>query len=129
MKAEHNKEVSEGIETGSNSPPARTITILDESTLRRIVADEVGSRLTALEERLTANLQALSTEIHSRTREDDRLLNSKEVAAYLGVDPREVRRMVKEGLLPTPIRLGKRRRRWRKEEIDCALNAGNEKHA
>ncbi len=129
MKPEQDQEVSEGMEAGRSSPQASTVTLLDEAALRRIVADEVGSRLTAFEERLTDNLKALGTEIHSKTRESDRLLNYKEVAEFLGIDPREVRRLVKEGLLPAPIRLGERRRRWRKAEIDRALREGNEKHA
>jgi prophage regulatory protein len=54
------------------------------------------------------------------TKERD-LLTVREVAARLGISRWTVWRMATEGILPPPIRLGRRIIRWRIADIEQAL--------
>jgi excisionase family DNA binding protein len=45
------------------------------------------------------------------------LLNTRETAEYLGFHPETIRRFAREGTLPC-IRLGRKRLRFRKEELE-----------
>ncbi len=48
-------------------------------------------------------------------------LDTKQLAALLGVHPRTVVRLVQRGELPPPIRLGPRILRWRVTDIERAI--------
>jgi excisionase family DNA binding protein len=57
--------------------------------------------------------------------EGEQLLSRREVAERLGVHPRTVARMICEGRLPDPFRLGgKGDLRWRESDIDDWIAAG-----
>ena len=51
-------------------------------------------------------------------KENDRLLKAKEVCEKIGVSESTLRRMVKEGDFPAPIRISKRASRWRLSEVE-----------
>jgi len=50
------------------------------------------------------------------------LLSAKEVAVWLSIDVRTVRRWTVAGKLPPPIRLGRRSTRWRAGDIQKFLD-------
>jgi len=52
-----------------------------------------------------------------------RLLSIRDVAALLAVHPRTIWRLVATGVLPPPVRLGRRTLRWRLSDIERALQA------
>ena len=52
-----------------------------------------------------------------------RLLNQRELAAYLSISPTTVARMTKRGDLPAPVRLGKTTVRWDLTQIDKFLDS------
>jgi excisionase family DNA binding protein len=51
-------------------------------------------------------------------------LSEQQTAALLGVSRRTIRRLVRQGVLPKPVRLGtgpRARKRWTRAAIDAAL--------
>ena len=52
-----------------------------------------------------------------------RLLNQRELAAYLSISPTTVARMAKRGDLPAPMRLGQNIVRWDLTKIDKFLDS------
>jgi prophage regulatory protein len=48
----------------------------------------------------------------------DGAVTAKDVAAALGVDRRELRRLVAAGEFPAPMKVGRRRIRWRRSEVE-----------
>lgn len=46
------------------------------------------------------------------------LVKASYVAELLGITQRSVRRLSRQGVLPTPLRIGRRMLRWRKVEVD-----------
>lgn len=51
------------------------------------------------------------------------LLTDDQAAAFLGVGSRKFREMQDDGLLPAPIVLGPRHRRWSRVDLDAAIAA------
>jgi predicted DNA-binding transcriptional regulator AlpA len=87
------------------------LTILDEPAIRRIVTDVIRAELMA----------ALEEVFKDPEPKTDRLLSATEVAEFLGVHKRDIRRLVLEGIIPPGIGLGRRRLRWRMSAIHEAL--------
>lgn len=54
--------------------------------------------------------------------EASRLLKVQEVARMLAISVREVWRRADSGMLPKPIRLGGKIRRWLREEIEAVID-------
>ena len=54
---------------------------------------------------------------------EQRLLTADQVAAYLGTSRVRIYRMAQEGILPPPVRLG-RRVKWDRHAIDAWIEAG-----
>lgn len=50
-------------------------------------------------------------------KEEDRLLNAKEVSALIGVSRTTLHRLVSASNFPKPVRVGKRASRWRQSEV------------
>lgn len=55
------------------------------------------------------------------TLSDRYAIDTKQLAATLGIHPRTVARLVQRGELPPPIRLGPRILRWRVTDLEKAL--------
>ena len=49
---------------------------------------------------------------------ENKLLNKKELAAYLNRTVRTIETMIKKGKLPIPVRIINRQREWRQSDID-----------
>jgi predicted DNA-binding transcriptional regulator AlpA len=54
------------------------------------------------------------------------MLSAAEVARWVGISERSVWRWTKLGILPPPVRLGKRCSRWRASDIQRFLDARKE---
>ena len=50
-------------------------------------------------------------------KEEDRLLNAKEVSALLGVSRTTLHRLVSANKFPKPLRVGLRASRWRRSQV------------
>lgn len=61
--------------------------------------------------------------------ESERLLTVKELAERLTVSVRKVWRDVAAGMLPEPIKLGKRTTRWRESEIVAFIERASRRQA
>jgi predicted DNA-binding transcriptional regulator AlpA len=72
-----------------------------EERLRAILREELSSALGSI---------AASPEAHYAARHG--LLTARETAALLRVDQRTLRRLVHEGSVPPPVRIGRRAIRW-----------------
>ncbi len=92
------------------------VVVTDEATLRRLVADEIKRALQPV-------LDAFAHQSANRGQGDTTLLTKAEVATLLRVDARTLRRMVHAGEVPSPICVGERTHRWRREAIERFLRA------
>ena len=54
-----------------------------------------------------------------------KLLSDREIAALLGVSRASVWRWTRRGLLPAPLIVGQRTRRWRRGDVEAALDKRN----
>ncbi len=89
--------------------------LVDEATLRRLLREEI--QLT-----LQPTLDSLAHHGAGHTKNgEDELLTKKEVADLLRVDVRTLRRMVRSGEVPAPVRIGDRTDRWRRTTIESFL--------
>jgi len=52
---------------------------------------------------------------------NDRFMTVKEVADYLGVSRGTIYNYINKGILPHPTRIGLRTVRWKKSDIDAAI--------
>jgi predicted DNA-binding transcriptional regulator AlpA len=91
------------------------ITILDEATARRLLGE-------LLDEKLTPIIVAI--EHTARPADAAGLLDRKQLAAFLQIDERSLRRLEREGAIPRPARIGGRIDRWRRSDIDRWLESG-----
>lgn len=97
------------------------VVVIGEAELRAIVGDEVARAVAPLAGKLAEVARA------SRPPEakDDPIasgtLTAKQVSAALGVDRREVRRLVASGAFPPPLKVGRRRIRWRRADVTAYL--------
>ena len=55
-----------------------------------------------------------------------KLIRCKELAAMLGVSKATVWRMVRDGRLPKPLKLGERITAWRLDEVEAAIERAQE---
>lgn len=76
---------------------------ISEARLRAIIREELQAQLTVEQE------------------DDQALLTARETAALLRVDERTLRRMVVEGSVPAPIRIGRRTIRWDGDSLRKSL--------
>ena len=87
----------------------------DEATLRRLVAEEVKRALQPV-------LDALAHQRPTQgTNGAEPLLTRNDLLKLLKIDIRTLRRMVRAGDVPPPIRLGDRTDRWRRATIESFL--------
>jgi predicted DNA-binding transcriptional regulator AlpA len=91
------------------------VTLIDEAATRRILAELLTERLTPL---------VAAIERATRTPDARGLLDRDQLAAYLQVDVRTLRRLEREGAIPRPARIGGRIDRWRQGDIDAWLESG-----
>lgn len=91
------------------------ITILDEPTTRRILGELLTERLGPI----VAAIERATRPVDARG-----LLDREQLAAYLQVDLRTLRRLEREGAIPRPARIGGRIDRWQQKAIDAWLEAG-----
>jgi predicted DNA-binding transcriptional regulator AlpA len=94
-----------------------TIAVLDEDQLREIVRTEVIRALDEFREILHATAMDTAEDRRNPDVLDGGLMTAKALAETTGISPRELRRLVLEGLFPAPIRLGTRRVRWKRKEV------------
>ncbi len=91
-----------------------------DDRLTQLVRDAVGpmldARLNALEEHLLEGLRAVVQKPPADAAPP--LLTQEDLACYLRVAPRTVKRMVAAGELPPPIPISAGRSRWRQQTID-----------
>jgi len=92
------------------------IAVLDETTIRKIVSEELASQLDPL--------WAALKRIDAQVPEDDGPLSPKDLAALLGIGSRTLRRMLLAGLLPEPIRASKRAMWWPRDVIKDWMKSG-----
>jgi len=88
--------------------------LFDEAHLAQVV-DQVIQR------RLDPILTALVGRGPERNKPD--LLTREQLADVLLVDERTLRRLILEGPVPAPMRLGDRIQRWRRADVDAWLAA------
>ena len=84
--------------------------------VRDAVEPMLNERLNDLEERLLERLRAVVQQPPADTAPP--LLTQDDLACYLRVAPRTVKRMVAAGELPPPIPISAGRSRWRRSDID-----------
>ena len=92
------------------------IAVIDTTALRALVAEEVQTQLAPIEGMLREALERAAPP------HGNQLLTREEVAAFLRVDVRTLRRLVLANELPGPIRIGERIVRWRRKDIERAMN-------
>ena len=76
---------------------------LDEAQLRTIIREEVQAAL------------------HVAPADEAALLTARETAALIRVDQRTLRRLVAEGSVPAPLRIGRRAIRWSARSLRQSL--------
>ena len=84
-----------------------TVIVTDESSLRRVVAEEVERVIGAVQKRAS-----------KATARSEALLTGEQLSRLLNIDRRTLRRMVLAGTIPAPLELGERTQRWRRETIE-----------
>ncbi len=93
-----------------------TTVVADEGFLRRLVAEEVAR---AVQPVLDAIAQHNGTQAKQR---DNTLMTRQEVVDLLRIDTRTLRRLEREGSIPSAIVIGERTLRWRRREIEKLLD-------
>jgi predicted DNA-binding transcriptional regulator AlpA len=94
---------------------AGSVIVATLQDLRTIVAEEVGKATAFLSERLEAAGIDCAGSAGPVA-----MMTAAEVAAALKIAPRELRRLVREGGFPPPVKLGKRRIRWPRAVVEAA---------
>ena len=95
-----------------------SLVLTEESILRRLVAEEVARAVQPV-------LDALAQQVGAQAKERrDTLMTRQEVVNLLRIDPRTLRRLEREGSIPSPIVIGERTLRWRRREIEKYLTEG-----
>ncbi len=97
-----------------------SVVITDEAVLRRLVAEELERVLRPVLDMLAH--QGGAPGAHG----GDTLMTRAEVAQTMRVDARTLRRLVLEGAIPPPIRIGERTQRWRRSTIQAFLKRKEE---
>ena len=91
------------------------LVVIEPELLRRVVAEEIAKGTAPVLDAL-ANLPV--------SRSLTGLMTADEVADHLQIDIRTLQRLVHEGAVPAPLRIGGRIPRWRREDVDAWLAAG-----
>jgi predicted DNA-binding transcriptional regulator AlpA len=91
------------------------ITLLDEAVVRRVLSEILDARLGPI----LAAIERATRPVHG-----SELLTRDQLAAYLKVDQRTLRRLEREGALPRPARIGGRIDRWLQVDVDRWLESG-----
>ena len=95
-----------------------SLVLTEEALLRRLVAEEV-------ERAVQPVMAALAQQNGAQAKErSDTLMTRKEVVDLLRIDTRTLRRLEREGSIPSAIVIGERTLRWRRREIEKYLTEG-----
>lgn len=108
---------------GSERAPMSDVRLVDAKL------SDVVAAVAAVSERQCAMLvERLDAALDAQLRADPlELMDAKAVAALLGTSVRELRRGVREGSIVAPLKIGKRRIRWRRTDLVKWLDAGRTK--
>lgn len=101
------------------SADSGSVIVATLSDFRAIVAEEVGKATAFLSERLEA------AGVSGAAPGALEMMTAAEVAAALKIAPRELRRLVREGGFPAPVKLGKRRIRWTRAVVEAAAKGAS----
>lgn len=88
-----------------HDPASEGASYLPEDRLRTILREELDAALRSA-------LAASSDAGEAMSAKRDALLTARETAELLRVDQRTLRRLVHEGSVPPPVRIGRRAIRW-----------------
>ncbi len=99
----------------TQTSPAEILGVVDKATMRALIADVIDTKLSSLLDAVRAV---------SRPPAPAELLTTDDLAALLQIDERTLRRLVREGAVPPPIRIAGRILRWRRADLDRWLDAG-----
>lgn len=97
-----------------------------EARISELARDAMQPLLAAAVDDLEARLTARLEELVRPPAEAPSLLGPEDVAAYLGVTPRTVRRLVADRGFPAPFRITPGTARWRREDVDAWLERRRE---
>ena len=103
----------------SSPKPGSVPTLLCAADVEAIVENVVGARLERIEREI-AGIGEVIRKLGTGAATDDPLemIDARKLAQLLDVGIREIRRMVRAGEFPEPCRLGARRLRWRRRDVE-----------
>lgn len=105
---------------GHSTSGAAIVTVLDAERIAEIVESIVGPRFDDIERGISDLCRAMSTAAKEMGKGDDlEMLDARDLRRLLGINAREIRRMVSSHDFPRPLRLGARRLRWKRSDIDA----------
>lgn len=88
----------------SRTEPVHGILLMGDADLRELIQSVIAPELEAMEKRMLTALRPVPTT--TSRRDSDRLLSPSQLAAKLCVDVKTIRRWVKRGILPAPLKFG-----------------------
>jgi excisionase family DNA binding protein len=92
------------------------VIVTDETTLSRIVAEAVAREVRTLRDSMKGMFESQVPETG--------LMDPRQLAKYLDVNERTLRRMIRAGEVPAAVRIGTKILRWRRDAIDHWLESG-----
>jgi len=100
------------------NPLQGSVVVVGLDDLCAVIAAEVKKATAPIAARLDATAQA------AEDAGPKAMLTAREVSALLRVTPRELRRLVREGRFPAPVKVGARSIRWTPDVVDRAMKGG-----